>query len=49
MKDKWLENFLKNPDIRAKLYLFLWIAHICVILSIAIGMIIFLLIVLNIF
>lgn len=49
MKDKWLENFLKNPDIRAKLYLFLWIAPICVALFIAIGMILALLIVLNIF
>lgn len=49
MNDKWLENLLKNPDIRAKLHLFLWIAQICVILSIAIGMIIFLLIVLGIF
>ncbi|MEA2035229.1 MAG: hypothetical protein U9N40_07070 [Euryarchaeota archaeon] len=40
MNDLWLEKLLKNPDLRARLYVWIVIIQICAIASVFFGMVI---------
>jgi len=40
MNDVWLEKLLKNPDLRARLYVWIVIIQICAIASVFFGMLI---------
>ena len=43
MNDIWLEKLLKNPDLRARLYVWIVIIQICAIVSVFFGMVLLML------
>jgi hypothetical protein len=41
MKDPWLENLMKDPDVRAKISLFLSFLQIIILIMLIAGLIVF--------